>query len=79
MEYRPRARTDASAFSSSTITLESSETEPNSPKNTKKIMAAIRANINNNVARVGNRPREGELVNNNQQPSPPLSSSSKKR
>ena len=75
MEYRPRATT----VSSSTITLESQETEANSPKNTKKTMAAIRANINNNVARVGNRPREEGLVNNNQQPSPPLSSSSKKR
>ena len=50
----------------------------NSPKNLKKVMAAMRSNINNNVARV-NRPREEGLVNNNQQPSPPLSASSKKR
>merc|ERR1712107_314025 len=75
MEYRPRARTDASAFSSSTITLESTETVPDSPKNLKKLTAAIRANINNNVARV-NRPVNDS---NHQQPSPPLSSSSKKR
>ena len=84
-QYRPRARTDASAFSTSTtstITLESQEptsaVEANSPKNLKKLTAAIRANINNNVARV-NRPREEGLVNTNQQPSPPLNASSKKR
>ena len=60
---RPRARTDASTLlgnsnSTSTITLESSQDHtdaPNSPKNLKKLTAAIRANINNNVARV-NRP-----------------------
>merc|ERR1712129_202554 len=60
---RPRARTDASTLlgssnSTSTITLESSQDHtdaPNSPKNLKKLTAAIRANTNNNVARV-NRP-----------------------
>ena len=66
-DYRPRARTDASALSSSsttTLTLDSCDgqsdlSSANSPKNLKKLTAAIRANINNNVARVGNhRPRE---------------------
>ena len=66
---RPRARTDASALlnlsssnSTSTMTLESShdcsdngQNHQHSPKNLKKLTAAIRANINNNVARV-NRP-----------------------
>ena len=78
---RPRARTDASALSNSTISTLEADPEPNSPKNLKKLTAAIRANLNNNVARVNIRPREensGHVVTSNQA-SPPLNASGKKR
>ena len=61
---RPRARTDASSSALSSSTMSSTSTltlntdhedSSHSPKNLKKLTAAIRANINNNVARV-NRP-----------------------
>ena len=76
---RPRARTDASALSSSTTisTLEA-DPEPNSPKNLKKLTAAIRSNLNNNIGRV-NRPRDDNGVVTANQASPPLNASGKKR
>ena len=87
---RPRARTDASALSNSTttITLDSHDsTDAHSPKNLKKLTAAIRANINNNVARV-NRPLstrvdDGLVVtstsaNHHHNSSPPMSSGKKR-
>ena len=85
-QLRPRARTDASALSNSTISTSLDQTdppEPNSPKNLKKLTAAIRANLNNNVARVNIRPREDSsgstgVVTANQA-SPPLNASGKKR
>ena len=77
---RPRARTDASALSSSTTisTLEADPEQPNSPKNLKKLTAAIRSNLNNNIGRV-NRPREDNGVVTANQASPPLNASGKKR
>jgi hypothetical protein len=93
---RPRARTDASALGSNTSSSSSkfeameaatvSEESANSPKNLKKLTAAIRANINNNVARVNNhRPISSRgpideaglgVASNHSQASPPLSSNS---
>merc|ERR1712018_1004965 len=59
---RPRARTDASAMSNSTISTtnldqSSDQTDAKTPTNLNKLTERIRANLNNNVVR-SNRPRE---------------------
>jgi len=83
---RPRARTDASAMSNSTISTNldqsSDQTDAKTPTNLNKLTERIRANLNNNVVR-GNRPREennpGGVVVTANQASPPLNASGKKR
>ncbi len=83
---RPRARTDASALRPTMDPIgDSSEPDAgtgSSPKNLKKLTAAIRANINNNVARV-NRPMSsrdpGDILTSGQPQSSPPGGNTKRR